>query len=198
MGECIMTRYPAGQRAEMKEVFKTEIIIQNKLWEVPNSCNVSRGISVRIFGGGAGAYKSSGTNSKDWYGGGGGWMNNKIFTNLQKGQLISINIGDGGKYNMYTSHAGGTTTFGNYLSANGGSQSSGGSGGGSSASGGIGYQFGGGGAGAWFLVRGQVHYYGNGGNGGIWGGGGGGAAGFAEEGTRVKNGAGGMDPLVVA
>ena len=133
----------------------TELIISNTNWTVPNH---KGNISVRIFGAGGGG---------DASGGGGGWMNNGEF-NLNTGLNINIVIGQGG---LRTGGSGGTTTFGTYLSANGGSWGymsggDGGSGGGvgrsggSSVRGGTGYQFGGGGGGTY------------GGNGGIWGGGG--------------------------
>ena len=157
-----MSRYPVVKQensATIKEVYKTEIIIQNKSWEVPNNCNVSRGISVRIFGGGARGLC-----------GGSGWMNNAIFTNLQKGQHIEINIGEGSN-----SGAGGTTFFGNYLSAIGGSGYNGGSGGGM---GGEGYQFGGGGGYISYDKDSYNCFSRNGGNGGKWGGGGGGSGGI--------------------
>lgn len=174
MGEAIIAR---GETVDPKliprysKVLKTEIITENTIWEVPGTCIVEEGISVRIFGGGGGGSYS--------YGGGGGYMNNAIL-NLNTRDRININIGDGGKVEK----DGGTTTFGNYLSANGGSWHSaitkdnvfawiggcGGSGGGSS---GIGYQFGGGGcSGGTYLPNGYKSSM-SGGNGGKWGGGGG-------------------------
>ena len=148
MAEAIISR--RGYGIDGKPQLRTETITGNTNWIVP----LTRGnnsISVRLFGGGA-----AGTQS---YGGGGGWMNNGEFTNLTPNQIIQITIGDGG--NNIGTQSGGTTSFGTYLSANGGSGINGGSGGGG-WEGGKGYQFGGGGGNA------------NGGDGGIWGGGGGG------------------------
>ena len=148
MAEAIISR--RGWTADGKPELRTEVITGNVNWSVPNSIKNTT-ISVRIFGGG----------SLSRYGGGSGWMNNGEIT-VTPGQVIPITIGDGGKYSGGSSYniSGGTTTFGTYLSANGGSGNSGGAGGGvytDFPSPGVGGQFGGS-AGA---------------NGGIWGGGGG-------------------------
>lgn len=165
---------------------KTDIITENKIWEVPGNCLNEKGISVRIFGGGGGAGIAGG--------GGGGWMNNAIL-NLAIYESIQVNIGNGAIYN----NTGGTTFFGSFLSANGGESTkytfmgpgicagNGGSGGGGSmgmsyegmTNGGQGYQFGGGGAsGMMELVdpsNDQMNnwYNKHAGNGGLYGGGGG-------------------------
>ena len=137
--------------------FTTEMITSNTIWPVPTDA-LNNEFYVRIFGAGGGGMP----NSNYAAGGGGGWMNNDTLT-LSPGSSILINIGAGGAYGS----AGGTTVFGEYLSANGGSAAtngtggSGGSGGGGMFTGGRGYQFGGGGG---MCV---------GGNGGMWGGGGG-------------------------
>ena len=201
MGECLIARGQTGSSGGIGWKYKTEIITQNSIWEVPDTIDLSRGVSVRIFGGGGGGTSSTG--------GGGGYMNNAILNNLEIGQRIQINIGTGGiydnkhiyfnNYSDYTSinpdTVGGTTFFGNYLSANGGTAfswvkdlynstiyigGSGGSGGGclsrpstwspNGGSGGTGHQFGGGGG----------KY---GGDGGYWGGGGGGGYGV----DRLRN-----------
>ena len=114
--------------------------------------------------------------------------------NLQSSETIHINIGSGGNSNINGGKTGGTTSFGKYVSANGGSGGSnngggnGGSGGGGtgmnfkSQAGGKGYQFGGGGGGGgllrynrtWQGYEPTLNFYGGtGGNGGKWGGGGG-------------------------
>ena len=140
------------------------MILENQAWEVPISINNM--FDVRIFGGGGGGSGAGYSGG----GGGGGWMNNDTIE-LTPYSQIPITIGAGGNQER----AGGTTSFGLYLSANGGdagtdySGGNGGSGGGMAiyniltdrrkAHGGNGYQFGGGGPS---------------GNGGIWGGGGGG------------------------
>ena len=166
MGEAIIAR---GETVDPKliprygKVLKTEIITENTIWEVPGTCMVEEGVSVRIFGGGGGG--------SSYGGGGGGWMNNTILKNLNSYQKIVINIGNGGIGN-----AGGTTTFGTYLSANGGSANGeGGSGGGgyNGGNGRDGHQFGGGG-GSSYNYRSSWNF-GKGGNGGLWGGAGGGA-----------------------
>lgn len=155
MGEALLTR-PGGADGGSSggKTLMTEIITEDKLWTVPKAKDQS--FSVRIFGGG-GCGGSAG-------GGGGGWMNNSIL-NLTAGEVIDIKIGPGGM-NNYNSYTGGTTLFGKYLSALGGTsgiggnmpivingyskhlQCSGGSGGASAISdntvSGIGFQFGGG------------------------------------------------------
>lgn len=174
MGECLISGRTGESVVRSKWKYVTELITQNIIWEVPDNIDLSKGISVRIFGGGGGSTSITG--------GGGGYMNNTIFNNLEIGQKIQINIANGG----VGANSGATTFFGNYLSANGGTSNSsvvglrnaltliggsGSSGGGcldhwstwapNGARGGKGYQFGGGGG-----VDG-------GGDGGYWGGGGG-------------------------
>ena len=164
--------------------FTTTLIQSNTNFIVPNDAYQNQ-FSVRAFGGGGGgAYFNSSANIYRFspaHGGGGGWMNNGEFV-LTPGTSIRCYIGNGGtrgnQRNIATS--GGTTTFGTYLSANGGSAGdrllSSGSGGGGwvyidyrteygqgiygnikCSEGGEGSQFGGGGPG---------------GGGGAWGGGG--------------------------
>ena len=182
MGEAIITARIGDSVVRAKWKYKTEVITTNTIWEVPSSIDLNKGISVRIFGGGGGAAGQCG--------GGGGWMNNTIFTNLNIEDKIDIKIGAGG----LSTKTGGTTSFGNYLSANGGTSEikqsgsqnlcnggSGGSGGGGGYAatstaqgfGGTGYQFGGGGGG---------------GNGGKWGGGGGGGKSTAYSNLNGGNG----------
>lgn len=190
MGECIISRKDGGSGVKKVLKYKTEIITHNTLWEVPANSLPERGVAVRIFGGGGGAHIS-------WHGyqsgGGGGWMNNAVLTGITKGQYIPITIGDAGNghspiVNIGTV-AGGTTSFGNYLSALGGTAGSisggnGGSGGGCfmGGIGGTGYQFGGGG-GSWH----NYNWSTDGGNGGTWGGGGGGG-GYDKSSRRTGNG----------
>ena len=88
----------------------TEYILFNQDWTVPSGAKNNE-FSVRIFGAG-------GINS-----GGSGWMNNDVFTNLNPGQNIPIVIGpeiSGLRFNFSTGEDGGTSSFGTYLSANGG------------------------------------------------------------------------------
>lgn len=172
MSEAIISR--RGYTAEGKPELRTETITGTTTWTVPNS--IKSNISVLIFGGGGGGGNGGGG------GGGGGWMNNGEF-NIAGGTAISITIGSGGAKEK----SGGTTSFGAYLSANGGSggihnagafqhAGSGGSGGGGGAErgskGGRGYQFGGGGGGG---TNDNWNEDGDGGDGGTWGGGGAGA-----------------------
>ena len=184
MAEGIISR--RGYGIDGKPELKTETILSSKSWIVPNH---KGNISVRIFGGGGGG-------SYNYYAGGGsGWMNNGELS-IPNGLSIQITIGGGGTPRT----SGGTTSFGTYLSANGGRGSrsiagaDGGSGGGSSGVGagetygGDGYQFGGGG--------GTV----GGGNGGPWGGGGGGRVGGTTAGNPgiggIYGGNGGSETML--
>ena len=188
MSEAIISRRSGNTSSSIGNL-QTELITSNKTWVVPSH---KGNISVRIFGGGASGNGRNGNYMWRANGGGSGWMNNKEFNNLTNGQIIQITIGAGGTLNSGVrspSVAGGTTSFGTYLSANGGSGTNGGAGGGVHISsnssilsevgrtvrGGKGYQFGGGGL---YL---EMQYYsdqnsptsGYGGDGGMWGGGGG-------------------------
>ena len=162
MSEAIISR--RGYTAEGKPEWHTETITGSTTWTVPKT--IKGNISVLIFGGGGSGLSP---NSDNVCGGGGsGWMNNGEFS-IAGGTQIPITIGNGGSL---AGQSGGTTTFGTYLSANGGVNGgyslmrfyggSGGAGGGGSDDGGTGYQFGGGGG-----------KFRSGGRGGTWGGGGG-------------------------
>ena len=178
MSEAIISRRGYGIGGK-KPVLKTEFIVSNTDWIVPEAKN--NAFDIRLFGGGGGGKRDPSLGIYE--GGGGGWMSNGSFE-INSGELIQITIGSGGKYPGGT---GGSTAFGRYLSASGGEGAGishshlllfgqgylsetgggwGGAGGGGYMSGGDGHQFGGGGA----LQR-------FGGNGGTYGGGGGGACG---------------------
>lgn len=168
MSEAIISRRGWGENG--KPELRTEMIQTNQNWVVPNT--ISGNISVRIFGGGAGGCASNG-----WWGtlgGGGGWMNNGEFS-IARGTTVQITIGKGGAGGVDdTGESGGTTAFGTYLSANGGSyRGDGGAGGGSKSTGGRGWQFGGGG-GRPDTLWSETAW---GGQGGTYGGGGGGGHG---------------------
>ena len=178
MGEAIITSRTGiiGPGSSSNSELKTVIFKQSDTFIVPKARNQQ--FSVRIFGGGGGG---GGDNYKGSQGGGGGgWMNNAILT-INQGDIVQVTIGKGGvgaivpnsgsKANYLRGSNGGTSSFGTYLSALGGTSvagkgGDGGSGGGmfgggTLLNGGTGYQFGGGGG----------NYLG--GNGGKWGGGGG-------------------------
>ena len=159
MSEAIISRRGGSGGGGAGSVLMTQVFIENTNFQIPDHTG---NVSVLIFGGG-------GAGDGD-FGGGGGWMNNGEF-NIPNGEIISITIGKGGLGSDMKGggNSGSTSTFGIYLSANGGTggnwlsvSGSGGAGGGSGGGCGNAYQFGGGGA------------DGRGGNGGIWGGGGGG------------------------
>ena len=162
MSEAIISR--RGYTAEGKPEWHTETITGSTTWTVPKT--IKGNVKVLIFGGGG----SGMSRGEDYVAGGGGsgWMNNGEFS-IAGGTQIPITIGNGGSTGEAS---GGTTSFGTYLSANGGGGGSGssmskyggsgGAGGGGSDGAGYGFQFGGGGS-----------SLGYGGDGGTWGGGGG-------------------------
>ena len=168
MAEAIISR--RGFNSSGRRKMTTELITTNSSYVIPNH---NGQIHVRIFGAGGGT-------GSLYNGGGSGYMNNGEF-DIPTGTSIPVTIGicEGRE------RRGGTTSFGTYLSANGGSfNGSGGSGGGitgsifssdyASAS-----QFGGGGGGIY------------GGNGGIWGGGGGQGSRDNYTNSRCHGGSGG-------
>lgn len=119
-----------------KRVFKTEVIKESTGWTVPD---VDGPVNVRIFGGGAGGQAEKTTFFNFFFfdggcGGGGGHMATKDIT-LTRGKNVLITIGKGGAKgagngNGESGSAGGTSSFGTYISANGGQCPNGGSGGG--------------------------------------------------------------------
>ena len=187
MAEAIISRRGGGGASGGN--LQTEIISFNTIWVAPAH---KGNVSVRLFGGGASGARldlaQNEHNGCQYCGGGSGWMNNGEF-NIPNGSQVVVTIGAGGIPNNPTNaevqfNSGGTSSFGTYLSANGGSGMNGGAGGGmyymlhsvesyiySSRA----YQFGGGG------VCVEVPYYAYSGGstkiiagyGGIWGGGGG-------------------------
>ena len=156
-----------------KKELKIQNIYSNMDWVAPDAIDES--FDVRIFGGG----QSGG----EMVGGAGGWMNNMVIT-LTKGTTVRITVGKGGISTNYTSAgklrwksvSGGTTSFGGYISAPGGSDSSGGSAGGNMYND-VAKQFGGSGSSERSGTDGGVWGGGGGGggNGGTYGGGGGGS-----------------------
>ena len=108
MAEAIISR---RAKTEVPTVIshKIALITENTVWTVPWA--EDNKFDVRIFGGGGGGYTGSTASG----GGGGGWMNNAELE-LNYGDDIIITIGAGGN----VQGSGGTTSFGSYLSANGG------------------------------------------------------------------------------
>ncbi len=96
---------------------KTELITESKEFIVPKAKNQQ--FSVRLFGAGGThpVLKGMGWTKYAYIPGASGNMNNGQFK-LNRGDTIPIVIGDGG--NISTIKAGGTTSFGTYLSATGG------------------------------------------------------------------------------
>ena len=183
MGEALMFRAGGEGTGGGNYTFTTEIIEASQQYTVPTGIKDNQ-IFVRIFGGGgSGCCRRVEDQFEETYdakaGGGGGWMNSG-FVDVIPGNVIPITIGGGGAMaSGYNSHgaAGGTSSFGTYLSASGGTGATwrdndiyagnGGAGGGAfapiyaemNAYGGIGYQFGGGGASSW-----QTAQFGTGGS----------------------------------
>lgn len=166
--------------AEGKLMLRTDIVTASGYWTAPT--NLEGNVSVMAFGGGGGG--GSGVNS----GGGGGGHKKEVTTAITPGERVYITIGAGGDADS----TGGTTSFGNLVSASGGAAGTvyKGGNGGSGGGGCFGYLEGadtdapyggnatyGGGGGAGGGVKSSAYYSANGGNGGTYGGGGGG--GFA-------------------
>lgn len=154
----------ASKESVAKLATKTEIFTQDGYFRVPDGVT-----SLRVMcygaGGAGGAANSSGYTGG---GGGGGYYAEETIA-VTPGEVIPVTIGLGGGGHFGNPHqstvvlTGGATSFGTYLSAdggeaggdNGGDGGSGGSGGGGGytnysnkyANGGIGYQFGSGGGG---------------------------------------------------
>lgn len=145
----------------------TEIITQTTSWTCPAGVN---SIHVRLIGGGAGgrANSATGAASTGATGGGGGHMAAQILT-VVPGTIYPVTIGKGGSSNG----AGGVTSFGTLLSANGAYDEDGGTGGGGYGASNTSYPHGG-----------------NGGD-GDYGGGGGAGGGYGGNGTPGSPGTGG-------
>lgn len=183
-----------NEKFQVVEVVHTDIITSSKSWQ--NTTGGSLDVVVMCFGGGGGGYGTS--NHQFGGGGGGGYMAKGSYT-ISSGQSVNVTIGNGGTGGSTSPSNGGTTSFGTYLSANGGAAGtetaggSGGSGGGGSlyasgtgdsagsggtgGSGGYGGGGGGGGAGSVDGYTPAQYFYatgGAGGSGGSYGGGGGG------------------------
>ena len=173
MGEAIIVGRASGGSSTPRLV--TEIYNTNTTWTVPKA--VDQTFHIRVFGGGGSGGAGNGGPGVPGtgmfgglLGGAGGRMNNATFA-LLPGEQISISIGGGGKTALACT--GGTTAFGEYLSAVGGAGvSSGGATAGDRINGGSG---GGGG----FIINenisntSRIRRYQFGGNGAQFGGGGG-------------------------
>lgn len=194
MGEALMFRAGGDETGGGKYKFVTEIYETNTTFIMPSNVKDNQ-VYVRIFGagGGGGSYLDSWDyiDQEAAAGGGGGWVIRDII-NIVEGEVISITIGTGGNAASYVGERncnGGITSFGTYLSANGGGSpysnnglhgGDGGAGGGAASIvtynynkiwGGNGYQFGGGGVIAMGSLSNSNIHKGiggpNGGNGGI-------------------------------
>ena len=211
MGEALMFRAGGEGAGSGKWQLVTQVYTNNTEFVAPIDAKDNK-VSVRLFGGGGGGCRVVSNTSYMIYstGGGGGWMNNADIT-IVPGEVIPITIGAGSNGGNRGS-AGGVTSFGTYLSANGADAvnesmgygwgsvgGSGGSGGGAflcynavpTVHGGNGYQFGGGAAAITNFSPGgmlsKTHI--SAGNGGqLGGGGGGGYNGSGLGGSGLGNG----------
>lgn len=183
-----------------KRVFKTEVIKESTGWTVPD---VDGPVNVRIFGGGAGGQAEKTTFFNFFFydggcGGGGGHMATKDIM-LTRGKNVLITIGKGGAKGAGNGDgergsAGGTSSFGTYISANGGQCPNGGSGGGGGqvySSGGT-ASYGGAGGSKGYKGSNGIAAAGGKGLGGDYGGdAGGGGGGYGGNGGGGSNGGGG-------
>lgn len=113
MGEAIMASVGrSGVLPGIKKKLITRIFTSNDTFVFPGNV-VNNEIHVLCYGGGGGSGIKAG-------GGGGGWLNYMILNNIASQTLININIGKGG----VNYGSGGTTKFGNFVSATGGSSGS--------------------------------------------------------------------------
>lgn len=167
------------------EKTNTEIITSSTTWK--NNTGKDLEVMVRCFGGGGYHIDSTGYRC----GGGGGYMAYST-ASIPNNTSVPVTIGNG---STAATSAGGTTSFGTYVSANGGLGQNGGTGGGgkgglwdgnvsrSAVAGGTGSYGGGGGGGGGYGGDGETRYHGSGGegyaggSGGTYGGGGGGGGG---------------------
>ena len=168
MSEVMISRRSGGGSSGDSGLVTT-YVCSDINWVVPKSKDGN--FYIRLIGAGGTPYKES------YLGGGSGMMNNDVLQ-LSEGDVIPITVG----IPYWVNGAGGTTSFGTYLSGNGGSFMSGGSGGfgGTWGRGGTAYQFGGGACNS-----------GHGGNGGVWGGGGTGRAAWSGGNGGTYGGGGG-------
>ena len=105
-----------------KQQMVTEIITESRDWTCPEGI-INNQIHVRLFGGGGGACYWTTSDQPHCPGGGGGYMTTGVVENIAPGAVIPITIGAGGIGADRSSHSftnGGATSFGTYLSADGG------------------------------------------------------------------------------
>lgn len=111
MSEAIIARGGKGSiNSGSSNQLVTNIITNTTLFVVSDNVKDNK-LYVRIFGAGGGGSMFGG--------GGGGWMNNGEITVSPK-ESIQVTIGVGGVYDGGGGGSGGSTSFGSYLSANGG------------------------------------------------------------------------------
>ena len=132
MGEALMFRAGSGGDIGGSWTLVTEIINKSCSYTIPVGIKNNQ-LHIRLFGGGGGGLCYDITNGDTLYhscaGGGGAWMNNG-WIDVTPGSVVPITIGSGGKgyytnswrYSMNNNVTnGGTTSFGSYIAANGGS-----------------------------------------------------------------------------
>lgn len=128
MSEAIIVKRGSSNSDKIM-VYTREIITNNIRWTMPSNI-INNEIYVELIGGGGGAFRyyfRQGNEYNRWYSahGGGGYFNNGNIT-LSAGESVQIRIGSNGSYHMAgapsggSGNSGGTTSFGTYLSSNGG------------------------------------------------------------------------------
>ena len=128
MSEAIIAKRGSGNNKKIK-IYTRQIITDSQRWEVPDGI-INNEVYVELIGGGGGSLTysfTSGNNYNKLYyaGGGGGYFNNGI-CNIRGVSSVFVTIGSRGGYSHMGSPSGGsnrnggTTSFGTYLSANGG------------------------------------------------------------------------------
>lgn len=110
----LVNAFPEGKKAKP---YVTEEITTSGTWTVPEGVHE---VEVMLFGGGGAGYYRQSSSVNSGGGGGSGYMNRGKFY-VTPGQQIPVTIGAGAT--DYSSD-GGTTSFGDMLSANGGQSGS--------------------------------------------------------------------------
>lgn len=108
-------------------MYVRDIITENEIWVAPDAKDQE--FDVTVWGGGGAGSIATFDEPVTGAGGGSGYMKTGTFT-IPSGESVDITIGEGGKgcsgtsmnsfTNAYVGQDGGSTTFGRYLSAEGG------------------------------------------------------------------------------
>ena len=118
MSEAIIVKR-GSSNSDRVMVYSRDIIINSSVWEAPQGL-VNNSVYVELIGGGGftNRYTDYAPNIRIIAGGAGGYFNNGTIE-MNEGEAVYVSIGRGG-FNSTGYRNGGTTSFGTYLSANGG------------------------------------------------------------------------------